>query len=176
MKKIITALAFILTCSSAHCGDIGSVTTQTAQQESLTFVPPAGWQMVDKSKLTPSVLAMVVGKGSTDFPPSINLAFQTEAGSLKQFLKFVKKINDADGIEWKDLGPIRTQAGEASLSQLEMKTEWGLVKEMQVIYVKDDVAYILTAAALKEEFPKFYKEFFASLRSLKVQKSDLLAH
>lgn len=165
MKKLILTIALIMNYGFIHA-------TETNTQESLTFIPPSGWKMVDKSKLTPSVLAMVLGTSDTNFPPSINLAFQNESGTLKQFLKFVKQINEADGIEWKDLGTIRTQAGDASLSQLDLKTEWGVVREMQVIYVKDDVAYILTAAALKDEFPKFYKDFFASLRSLKVEKLE----
>jgi hypothetical protein len=49
-----------------------------------------------------------------------------------------------------------------------MNTQWGRVKMMHVILLKKGVIYILTAAALLEEFPKFYKDFFNSLRSLRV--------
>jgi hypothetical protein len=138
---------------------------------SVIFTPPKDWQLVDKSKLPKSIMAMVVGKGKTNFPPSINLGLHQESGTLKEFLKYVKEVNDSDGIEWKDLGTIRTQAGDASLSQLDTSTEWGTIREMQVIFVKDDVAYILTAAALKDEFSTFYREFFNSMKSLKVNKT-----
>jgi hypothetical protein len=37
---------------------------------------------------------------------------------------------------------------------------------MHVMLKKNGVMHILTAAALKSEFPKFYKEIFASMRSL----------
>ncbi len=163
----------IITLLLANCGSLVADTTNIHCEksvETLTFSPPKGWRQVDQKKLTPSILAMVVGKGSHEFPPSINLAVHEESGSLKEFLQFVKNVNLADGIQWKDLGPIRTQAGDASLSQLDAQTEWGTIREMQVIYIHENNAYILTAASLKDEFPKFYKEFFASLRSLKIEQ------
>lgn len=152
-----------------NCCFADSTTNETSSL--ISFTPPEGWRMVDESKLSPSVLAMVVGSGSKEFPPSLNLGVHHNSGSLKEFLRFVKQVNQADGIIWTDLGIIRTQAGDASLSQLDTRTEWGMVREMQVIFVQDDNAYILTAAALREEFPKFYKQFFASLRSLAIKNS-----
>lgn len=175
MKKLLMLSALLLNYSMLDAVEenVNQPSTKTAQSEisNITFTPPPGWRQVEKNTLTPSILAMVVGKGEHELPPSINLAFQNESGTLKQFLRFVKDVNQADGIEWKDLGQIRTLAGEASLSQLDIRTEWGIIREMQVIYVKDNTAYILTAGALKDEFPKFYKEFFASLRSLNITKS-----
>jgi hypothetical protein len=79
-------------------------------------------------------------------------------------------MNDAQGFEWKDLGTIRTEAGTASLSQVDTKTEWGSVRLMHVIMMKNGTVYILTASALKDEFSQFYKEFFAAMRSLRVAK------
>lgn len=137
------------------------------QPESLMFTPPEGWRMADKTALPPSVKVMVVGKGEHEFPPSLNLGTEPFDGSLQDYLKIVKAINLAQKTEWKDLGMIRTEAGDASLSQLDTKTQWGNVKMMSVILVKNGIVYILVAAALQEEFPKFYKEFFSSMRSLR---------
>lgn len=167
MKMLLIFTLLILNNSFAFAEKMS--TEKEKSRQTLTFSPPKGWRQADPGKLTPNILAMVVGKGSHEFPPSINLAIHQESGSLKEFLRFVKKVNQADGIQWKDLGPLRTQAGEASLSQLDAKTEWGTIREMQVIYIHENNAYILTAASLKDEFPKFYKEFFASLRSLKIE-------
>lgn len=172
MKKLLMLLVLIMNCYPLNGTEekTNPEPTQAADEKvnNITFTPPTGWRQVDKNTLSPSILAMVVGKGSHELPPSINLAFQNESGTLKQFLRFVKEVNQADGVEWKDLGQIKTLAGNASLSQLEIRTEWGVIQEMQVIYVKDNTAYILTAGALKDEFPKFYKDFFASLRSLNI--------
>lgn len=132
------------------------------------FTPPEGWRIADPKALPPSVKVMVVGKGQHPFPPSMNLSTENFSGTLKQYLKRIKTINDAQGAEWKDLGSIRTEAGDASLSQVDSKTQWGDVRMMHVILLKDNTIYILTAASLKEEFPKFYKDFFSSLRSLRI--------
>jgi hypothetical protein len=135
---------------------------------SVIFTPPLGWSFADPKQLPKSVKIMVVGKGEYDYPPSINLGTENFKGTLKDYLKIVKSLNDAQGSEWKDLGKIRTAAGNASLSQVDMMTEWGKVRMMHVILVKSNMAYILTAASRKEEFSKFYKDFFASMRSLRI--------
>lgn len=135
-------------------------------QETISFKPPEGWHLADSKALPPSVKIMVVGRGSNLFPPSINLGTENYKGTLKQYLQVIKAINESHGSEWKDLGSIQTKAGSASLSQVDTRTEWGEVRMMHVVLIKDDQVYILTAAALKEEFSKFYKDFFNSMRSL----------
>lgn len=131
------------------------------------FTPPSGWRIADNKALPPSVKIMVVGKGEHEFPPSINLGTEQFNGTLKDYLKVIKTINDAQGATWKDLGLIRTEAGDASLSQLDTKTEWGDVRMMHVILVKNGTVYILTSAALQSEFPKFYKDFFNAMKSFR---------
>lgn len=137
------------------------------------FNPPEGWRVADPKALPPSVKYMVVGNGVNDFPPSMNLGIERFKGTLPEYLATIKSINDSQGSEWKDLGTLRTQAGNASLSQVDAKTEWGEVRMMHVIILKDGSAYILTAAALKEEFSKYYKDFFKSMRTLRFN-NDLL--
>lgn len=143
---------------------------ETDDQEVIVFTPPPGWQLADSRALPASVKVMVIGKGKSVFPPSMNLATQPYKGTIKQYLKSVKAINDSQGSEWKDLGTIRTDAGNASLSQVDRKTEWGEERMMHVILLKNETIYILTASALKNEFPQFYKDFFAAMRSLRVNK------
>ncbi len=109
-----------------------------------------------------------------NLPPSMNLGTETFDGTLKDYLKIVKNVNDARHAEWKELGTIRTEAGNASLSQADIKTEWGDVRMMHVIMLHDGTVYILTAAALKEEFPNFYKDFFKSMTTLKIQRTSEL--
>lgn len=134
-----------------------------------TFKPPEGWRAADIKTLPPSVKFMVVGKGSREVPPSINLGFEPYQDTLKSYLKIVKDINSAQGDNWKDLGTVQTAGGPASLSQVDVKTEWGVIRQMHLIYLDQGVIYILTAAALRDEFPKFYNDFFEALRSFKVQ-------
>lgn len=137
---------------------------------SVMFTPPQGWRYADPAQLGKAVQLMVVGEGSSHFPPSINLATETYDGSLRDYLKIMKKINDVEGSVWKDLGTIKTHAGNASLSQVDIKNQWGEVREMHVVLKKRTTIYILTVAALKDEFSKYYKSFFESMRSLKINK------
>lgn len=136
------------------------------------FTPPKGWRAADPADLPKSVKAMVVGKGACEYPPSINLGTENYKGTLKQYLKRIKEINDSRGTAWKDLGTIRTEAGDASLSQADAKTGWGEVRMMHAILKKGDTIYILTASSLKDEFSKFYKDFFAALKSLRFSRED----
>ncbi|GAB4237983.1 MAG: hypothetical protein Tsb0021_17770 [Chlamydiales bacterium] len=141
----------------------------------ILFTPPENWRVVDPTTLPKTVKAMVVGKGKYELPPSINLGMHPYEGSLKDYLKMVKATNEAENIEWKDLGTIKTVEGLiASLSQAELKTQWGDLRELQVILKKDDMIYILTAAAIKEEFPQFYNTFFSAMKSLRFNRDTVL--
>ena len=136
--------------------------------DAVLFNPPKNWQIADEKSLPDHVLFMVVGKGKYEFPPSINLSTEEFKGSLQEYLAIVKEINSSQGAEWKNLGTIKTEAGDASLSQADTLTEWGPVRMMHVILLKNERIYILTAAALKKEFPSLYQTFFKSLKSLNI--------
>lgn len=161
MKKLFLS---ILLCGIASFSLLAAEDTEGI----VLFTPPAGWGLADTTSLPPHVRAMVVGKGPSAFPPSMNLSWEPYKGTLKQYLKTVKNLNSAHGYEWKDLGTIQTQAGNASLSQVDTKSQWGDVRLMHVILIKNGNVYILTASALKNEFSQFYKDFFASMRSIRV--------
>lgn len=173
MRNLILSLLTIFLLNTHAAAAPASEPAQKPLEEpgAIYFTPPEGWRMAEKSQLPPNVKVMVVGKGDHVFAPSINLTIEPFQGSLKQYLKLVKAINDSRGATWQDLGTIQTRAGNADLSQVDVKTEWGDTRLLHVIIVKNSNAYILTAAALKEEFPKFYKEFFTALRSLNINKN-----
>ncbi|WP_011176229.1 hypothetical protein [Candidatus Protochlamydia amoebophila] len=175
MKK----LAFFVLCLSCLLAKVSilsatpsnlSSSTESMDSGIVLFTPPSGWRMADPKILPERVKLMVVGQGPSAFPPSMNLSLEPYSGSLKQYLKSVKNTNMAQGYQWKDLGTIRTEAGNASLSQVDTKSEWGSVRLMHVILLKNGVIYILTASALQDEFSQFYKDFFNSMRSLRVAK------
>lgn len=163
---------------------------ETKSEEMIYFTPPLGWYVVtpemvaesaEKSplvskfaqQLPKSVRFMVVGKGQGIFPPNMNLTTQYYAGTLKEYLKMIKAINDSQGYDWKDLGTIKTPSGNASISQVDNKTEWGSVRYMRLILLKDKTIYMLTASAIASEFSQYYNEFFKSMKSLTVNKNPV---
>lgn len=148
-----------------------SFATNAAKPGAALFTPPPNWQVADSSILPETVLVMVVGKSTSAFPPSINLGAEHFSGTVKQYLKRVKELNQAQGFEWKDLGSIKTEAGDVSLSQVDRKNEWGEIRMMHLITKKNDTIYILTAASLKEEFPRYYNDFFSVFRSFRFNKT-----
>lgn len=164
----LTVLA--TTYSFAESNEIGVSAIDTKSPGAVYFTPPEGWRQADAKSLSPNVKIMVVGKGKGEFPPSINLAIEPYKGTLKDYLKIVKTINASKGGDWKDLGKIRTDAGEGSLSQLDTKMQWGDVRMLHTIVSKNNTIYIMTAAALRDEFPAYYKQFFDAMRSLHVNE------
>ncbi|BBI16624.1 Putative uncharacterized protein [Neochlamydia sp. S13] len=133
------------------------------------FIPPKGWLTADQEALSSHIKYMVVGpKVQNEMPPTMNLMIEPYNGTLKDYLKSVKRINEAHGDSWKDLGMLKTKAGEASLSQVEMRSKWGGEKLMHAIIVRNKCAYVLTATAAKNEFGRFYQEFYKALRSLQI--------
>lgn len=141
-----------------------------AKETYITFVPPTGWRMAEQGELPPNVYSMVVGTSTSYFPPSINVASENYAGTLPDYLKIVQSINASKGAQWRQLGTIDTQTGTGSLSQVDAKTEHGDMRMMHAIVLKGQTIYIMTAAAAKDEFSKYYKDFFAAMRSLQVEE------
>ncbi len=142
----------------------------TLLADTAAFDPPEGWRLADTKALPKSVKIMVVGSGKKEMPPSINLGTEQYAGTLKEYLKIIQAFNKSQGDTWRDLGTIETQAGPASLSQLDMKSQWGDLRMLHLIFIHEGTVYILTASALKEEFASFYPQFIKSLKSIRLQK------
>lgn len=170
MQKYLTYLLIMITALAVPAF---AEQEQTQEQAEIKFTPPTGWRFTENSGLPKSVKIMVVGQGKHEFPPSMNLGTEHYDGTLKDYLKIIKNINATRHADWKDLGTIHTEAGNASLSQVDMHTEWGDVRMMHVILAHEGTIYILTAAALKDEFPAYYKDFFKAMTSLKISDKKI---
>lgn len=143
-----------------------------SQPGAVSFQPPPGWVLGDKKNMKPCVQVVVVGKSKTDFTPSLSLIVEDFAGTLKQYLRIVQLKSQNYGDDWKDLGRIQTEAGEASLSQADVKSKWGTERRMYVILLNKGKIYILTGGALKDDFSNHYKDFFNAFRSLRINPSS----
>lgn len=166
--SVLVITSPLLTAASAEQENT-SVATDKNSPGIAVFTPPKGWRAAQKKDLSPHVKIFVIGpKLQNEMPPTMNLMIEPYNGTLKSYLKDVKKINDAHGDAWKDLGALKTKAGEANLSQVEMRSKWGGEKLMHAIIVKNGYAYVLTATAAKNEFGRFYQQFYSALRSLQI--------
>lgn len=139
------------------------------------IVPPKGWDLADPKFLSKSVQIAFLKKRATGFCPSLNLAVEKVNVSLPEYLKAVKNIHENNHRNrWRQLGKVRTASGIGQLTEIDTTTEWGAVRMLQLILIKNSVAYVVTAAALKEEIAQFYKEFQTAFRTLQIT-ADLVS-
>ncbi|MBS0620778.1 MAG: hypothetical protein JSS61_04895 [Verrucomicrobia bacterium] len=159
--RIVLSLLFL--CTSAYADPISY------------FLPPSQWQIAPPEKLSSRVKMAFMKKTSSGLCPSINLAVERTDATLGEYLKAVKETYERDrNKHWRALGKVKTAAGLAQLTEVDLPSEWGPVRILQQIFLKEGHAYILTAAALREEFAEHYKEIQTSFRSFTLT-NDLLS-
>jgi hypothetical protein len=101
-----------------------------------------------------------LGKETKGFVPSLNLATEEVSVSLADYLRAVRSLHEANGTTtWREVGSLKTRAGAARLTEIDLPSDWGPLRLLQMILIRDGIAYILTGAALKEDFPQHYREF-----------------
>lgn len=155
--------------SSGKAKEITDKVIQLAREpHGSVFTPPEGWMIADPAQLPASVRLMAVGKGKKDFPPSLNLASERFKGSIEDYHKIIKEINQSQGFQWKKLGKLDSPAGSLALSQADTVNEWGQVQLLHGVVLVDGVVHIVTGAALKEEFGQFRATFINAMKSLRV--------
>jgi len=138
------------------------------------FSPPPNWEYIILPETPPCIKATFVGESSSPLKPSINIAQENISISEEAYLKAVKAIHDEEpNTKWKKTGKITTQVGIATLAEIDSKNSLGDLKMIQMILIKDKVAYIITGAAVKEDFPKIVQQLLQSCRSFHFEEKRM---
>lgn len=170
MRSLIFALftSLLFSCCFANETPPTASDTPSAPPAPICyFIPPAGWEIAKLTNPSPYIQIGFLGKGSTAFRPSVNLAFEDVDVNLKEYVKAVKKIHLADpNTKCRDLGKFNMRAGEGNLLDITVSSPQGEIKQLQALFVKDSKAYILTIAVLKDDLPQLRAEMIQSLQSL----------
>lgn len=133
------------------------------------FQPPKDWDCANPASLSPNVEIAFFTKMRSNFHPSINLAKEATDIPLKEYLKIVKKIHSSEpDTSWRDLGSLTCKAGKGRLTEISQKNHWGDLRLLQFIFLHGGVAYVLTGASTKEDFPKVRKPLIDSFRSFTI--------
>lgn len=133
------------------------------------FIPPKEWLVADPKMLSPRVKIGFLTKGKKEFCPSLNLATEKVDLSLEEYLKVIKTLHTQNkNNQWRDLGNFSTRSGMGHLIEIGTKTPFGQARLLQLIFIKDKTAYVMTASALKEEFAIYYQEFQKAFQSLTI--------
>jgi hypothetical protein len=167
MKKfIICFLSFFISIFT-----YGSALTLT------TFTVPDGWEQVRHISPKETVKILVRQPRAEILPPSINLVVEKVDVSLPEYLQVVKSLHKyINNAELHDLGKINTKAGSAHLISIEMTSNWGDTKILQAMTIRDNIAYVITATALKNDFSVYYKDFFNAIKSFEILENVFQSH
>ncbi len=137
------------------------------------FSPPKGWHKNPIETPSSRVKVSFFTKAKQEFCPSINLLEEKVSSSIEEYLRKIQKIYESDSSNrFRRLGTLKTQAGIAYLTSLDMETTLGKVRVLQSIFLQEGIAYILTGAVLQEDFGLYQKELTDSFRSFSLE-SDL---
>lgn len=133
------------------------------------FMPPTGWEMRMPVERDAYIQVAFVGEQKGLLAPCIRYTTEVTECSLKEYVQAVREQQLAQAQQpqdrWTDLGPFRTKVGEGRLIELELATEVGQLRMLQVICMGTGQAHVLTAIALKEEFSSLRPTFLETLRS-----------
>lgn len=140
-------------------------------QAEISLVPPKGWECIqDPQQLPQKILRIYVGVGKGSFTPSINIANEETKVGIEEYLRLAKSYHESQSIaKCAFMGKIETKAGPAHLLQIDTATQWGNVRFIQAILIKDSLAYVITATCLQQEFSVFSAQFLKSVQSFSIQ-------
>jgi hypothetical protein len=133
------------------------------------FSEPKGYEIVNPKAYTNCIKIGFIKKSLNTFSDSINLATQKTSLNIKEYIKEVEKtINEDNNSKWEKIGFIKTDNLNVYLAKIEKNTKFGKVKMLQMYYIENEKAYVLTLASLKEKFLENLKEFNQVIDSFKL--------
>lgn len=141
---------------------------QGEESPSLTplFTPPKEWHKNPTLPTASRIKTSFFTKTKKEFCPSINLTEEKVSSSIDQYIKTIQEIYESDsGNRFRRLGTLKTKAGTAYLTSLDIEASVGKVRVLQSIFLQEGTAYILTGAVLQEDFGLYQKDLIDSFRS-----------
>ncbi|MCH9627059.1 MAG: hypothetical protein S4CHLAM2_06930 [Chlamydiales bacterium] len=136
----------------------------------LEITAPKGWECInDPDQLPQKVCRLYVGTGKSQFSPSINIACEETTMLSDEYLALAKSYHEGEGdTRCRPLGKVKTQAGQADLLQIDRSTQWGNVRFLQAVVVRDHTAYVITATCLQQEFASLSPQLLKSIQSFEL--------
>ena len=138
------------------------------------FHPPEGWQIADPKTYAPSVRIAFLLPRKGGFTPSLNLAEEEGVMDLDDYAEAVRKIHSSDPKNrWRKLGSLQTRSGKALLTEIETQSNTRPIRLLQLLFLHEQSAYILTAAAPREEMGSLGKTFLNAFKSFTITENLL---
>jgi hypothetical protein len=131
--------------------------------------PPKGWECIADAKQLPQKVKVIfvgAGHGNSQFTPSINVACEETPLSLKDYVAQAKHYHeDRTSTFCSYLGNVQTIAGPAEVLQIDRSSQWGDIRFVQAMLIKEGQAYVVTSTCLKNEFGMLSSSIFKAIQS-----------
>lgn len=132
-------------------------------------LPPKGWECINDPQQLPQKVKVIFvgsGQGNNPFTPSVNLATEVTTLSLKEYVAQAKAYHESrGGTRCNVIGTIQTNAGPAQMLQIDRPSQWGDIRFIQAMYIKDTEAFVITATCLKSDFSALSSQIFKAIQS-----------
>ena len=140
-----------------------------AEEKTAFFIPPKNWVILNPKIYTKYIKVIFAKNEKTICRPTIILSMQETDLSLDDYTNKAKKEHEIDpNITYKILGPLDLLNGKAILSEVCKTVNTIDYKILQLILIKDCIAYVLTAASKKEDIVDNYKIFTDSFKTFEL--------
>ncbi|NGX55815.1 MAG: hypothetical protein K1060chlam5_00042 [Candidatus Anoxychlamydiales bacterium] len=145
------------------------ITSFFANEKYAYFIEPKDYQIVNPNAYTKHVKIGFIKKSLSSFSNSINLATQETSLNIDEYSKEVERtINQDENSKWSKIGFFKTKNYSVYLAKIEKLTKFGNVQMLQMYYIENNFAYVITAASLKENFLKNLKIFKEVIESFEI--------
>lgn len=141
-------------------------------EEKYIVAPPKGWECIDDpAQLPQKVKVIYVGKkgANNPFTPSINVAREETSLPIGEYVILAKAYHEGQrDTRCTRLGKLKTEAGATELLQIDRTSQWGAIRFIQAILIKNGEAYVVTATCLKEDFSSLSSQLLKAIQSLTI--------
>lgn len=138
------------------------------------FHPPNEWLISDPKHYAPSVTICFIPPNKSGFSPSINLAIEPQAPPLEEYIEHIRTLHlKSTSKRWRNLGPLQAHGITGVLTEIDTASDGKELRMLQCIFVQNDTAYILTAAAPKKTIANYYQPFLSSFKSFTISQNLL---
>ncbi len=135
--------------------------------------PPKGWECItDQAQLPQKIKLIYIGKptAANPFNPSMNVACEETPLNLADYVKSAKAYHESQPeTKCALLGKINTAAGPAEILQLDRTMQWGIVRFIQAVMIRNGHAYVVTTTCIKEEFSALSPQLFKAIQSFTIR-------
>lgn len=133
------------------------------------FIPPENWEVVNPQSYPPLIKISFIKKQISTCRPTLNLAIQKTTLKLEEYSSEAKKTHMKEpNVNCKILDKIQLSQGLGNILKINKTTNGVDFEILQMIFVKDGFAYVLTTACKEEEMLNNYKNFMDVFSSFKI--------